>query len=174
MLPWNGGDRHSSSSAGSQSRGSSQGLRRHEREQRRDQDHRHEKQVGQDSGEGSSQGYRLASYITEQEFHERRDQEMECLCMQVRELELEVQRRRRRRNCDESPDNFGNMGERESRGESSHQSGSHQSRERLSEVIGQCSDSPHRHGHHSIAMDAMSRALQRAAQLPYSDEIERA
>ena len=67
MLPWNEGDRHSLRSVGSRPRGSSWGLRRHEREQRRDQDHMNKEQArGQDLGEGSSQGYRSAFYIPKQ------------------------------------------------------------------------------------------------------------
>lgn len=94
-----GGDQHSPSSAGNHSRGLSRGLRRHGKEWRKDQGHMHEEQVGgQDSREGSSRGYRSASYIPEQELHERKEQEMECPCSQVRKLELEIRGRHQRRN----------------------------------------------------------------------------
>ena len=53
------------------------------------------------------------------------DQELEHLSKQVRNLELEVRGRRQRRNCDESPDDFDNIGE------FSHQS----SLRRLSEFV---------------------------------------
>ena len=69
---------------------------------------------------------KLTSYIPKQERYDRRDQELECLRKQVRDLELEVRGRLRRRNYGESPEGFGNIGE--SRGELSHQSGSHRSR----------------------------------------------
>ena len=49
-----------------------------------------EQVVRLDSGEGSSQGYRSASYIPKQVILEGRDQELERLRRQVKELELEV------------------------------------------------------------------------------------
>ena len=68
------------------------------KEAKRDQDYRyegHEERL--DSGEGSSQLYRSASYTPEYEEYDRRDQELERLRKQVRDLELEVWGRRRRR-----------------------------------------------------------------------------
>ena len=49
-----------------------------------------------------------------------------------------------------------------------------QSRDKSHETIGRYQESPHRerHGHHNAAMDAMSRALRRAARSLFSDEIE--
>ena len=105
-------DRHLTSSVNSRSGGSSRGSRWQERRQKRDQDYRHEEHVKwPDSREGSSQGYRSASYIFEQEQYKKRDQELEHLCKQVRNLDLEVRGTRRRRNCDESPEDSDNIGE---------------------------------------------------------------
>ena len=49
-----------------------------------------------------------------------------------------------------------------------------QSRDKSRETIRRYQESPHceRHGHHNTAMDAMSRALRRAARSLFSDEIE--
>nr|POF20742.1 hypothetical protein CFP56_65270 [Quercus suber] len=113
------GDQHLMSFVGSHSRGSSQGLRRHEREKKRDLDHMHKEQaIRLDSREGFWQGYRSTSYIPKQVIPKGRAQEQEHLHKQVKKLELEVWGRCRRRNRDESPDDFDNTGE--SRREPSH------------------------------------------------------
>ena len=59
-------------------------------------------------------------------------------------------------------------------GGSSHQGHSRLSRDRSNESIGRSSLSSRRerHGHPSAALDAMSRALKRVAQSPFSEEIE--
>lgn len=78
--------------------------------------------------------------------------------------------RRCRRNRDESPEDFGST--EESSGEFSHKSGSRCSREKSREFTKRLSNFLSRHKHHDAAMDAMSRALRRAARSPFSDEIE--
>lgn len=83
----------------------------------------------------------------------------------VKDLELEVQGRRRRRDRDELSEGLVSVGG--SRGEASRQSGSHWSRDRDSA-------SPERHRPRNVVVDAMSRALRRAARSPFSDEKERA
>lgn len=162
-------DRHSMSSADSWSRGS----RWRERRQKMGQDYRHEEQVERPvSWKGSSLMYRSASYILKQELYERRDKELERLCKQVRDLELQVWGKHQRRNHDDSPKDSGNTGE--SKGESFHQSSLRRSSDRSSKFVERQSDSSNWHGHYSAAIDAMSRALQRAARWPFSDEIKHA
>ena len=129
-----------------------------------------EQVVRLDSGEGSSQGYRSASYIPKQVIHEGRNQEMKHLRRLVRELELEVWGRRRRGNHDESPDDSDYTGE--SRKESSHQSSFCRSRERSSKIIERHPNSPNGYGRHSAVMDAINQALRRATQSPFSDKFE--
>lgn len=81
--------------------------------------------------EGPLQLYQSVSDVPEQEHYDRKDQELERLHKQARDLELEVRGRRRRRNHAKSPEDISST--RGSRGESSHHSGSRQSRERLCE-----------------------------------------
>lgn len=83
-----------------------------------------------------------------------------------------MQGRRRRQNHNES--SKGSMSVGDSHGETSHRSGSHRSRERSQDFTDGESVSPEQRRHRSAAMDAMSHALRRAAQLPFSDEIEHA
>ena len=61
-----------------------------------------------------------------------------------------------------------------SHGESSYQFGSRQSRERSRDFVDRESSSLKRCRHQSAAMDAISHALRRAAQSPFSNEIEHA
>nr|POE57862.1 hypothetical protein CFP56_49940 [Quercus suber]POF22835.1 hypothetical protein CFP56_33986 [Quercus suber] len=60
------------------------------------------------------------------------------------------------------------------REESSQGGGSRRSRDRSCDTVAQHNDSPHhgQHEHNNVALDAMSRALRRAAQSPFSEEIE--
>ena len=67
------------------------------------------------------------------ECRDRRDQELKCLGRMVRDLELEEQGRRRQRNREKHAE--GSASVRDSHGEASHQSGSHQSRDRSLEYI---------------------------------------
>ena len=90
-------------SRGNRSRISSRGLRRLERERKKEQDHMqdgHETRV--DLDEATSQGERSVSYILEHSYHSERDQEIENLQKQVKELELEIRGRHRRRDREES------------------------------------------------------------------------
>lgn len=90
------------SSTNSRFGGLSKGSSWLERRQNRDQDCWYEEHKERpNSGDGSSQLYQSAFYIPKQEHYDRRDQELEHLRKQV----------------------FGNI--RESRGELSHQIGSH-------------------------------------------------
>ena len=78
----------------------------------------------------------------------------------------------RRRKHDESLE--GSVSIEDSHGEVSHQSGSRQSRERSWDFVDRESVSPEWHRHWGAAMDAISRALNRAAWSSFSDEIEHA
>ena len=64
---------------------------------------------------------------------DRRDQELKFLCRMVRDLELEERGRRRQRNREKHAE--GSTSVRGSHGEASHQSGSHQSRDRSLEYV---------------------------------------
>ena len=116
-------DHHLVSYANSGLGGSSRTSSWQEMRHKRNKDRRHERD-GEHSGsrEGSSQMYRSASEIPEQEHHDRKDQELERLHRLVRDLELEVWGRHRRRNHDEFPEGFVHIGD--SHGEVSYQSGS--------------------------------------------------
>lgn len=59
-------------------------------------------------------------------------------------------------------------------GESSQGEGSRRSRDRFRKTMGCYYESSYhdRHGHQNAALDAMSQALRKAAQSPFSDEIE--
>ena len=103
---------HSASFANSGSRGLSRGLSWQEMRHKKGQDRWYERDGERSSlGEGSSQTYRLSSKVPKQEYHDRRDKELEHLCRLVRDLEVEVWGRRRRRNCGESPEGFVNTGD---------------------------------------------------------------
>ena len=80
--------------------------------------------------------------------------------------------RRRKRNHDKSPEGSVSVGD--NRREASHQSSSRQSKERSQDFANRVSVSLERRRHHSAAMDAISRALRKAAWSPFSDEIEHA
>ena len=86
----------------------------------------------------------------------------------VKDLELEVRGRCRRMNLKEHVEGSTSVGG--SHGEASHQSGSHRSREYRNEDL----VSPERQRPQNAALDAMSRALCKAARSPFSKEIEQA
>ena len=90
---------------GNQSRASLRGLRRREREHRKEQQHmhnRHETRV--DSDGGSSHGERRVSYILERHHRSDRLRELENLRKQVNDLEIELRGRNRRRDQEDSFD----------------------------------------------------------------------
>nr|POE46355.1 hypothetical protein CFP56_55215 [Quercus suber] len=137
---------------GNYSRALSQGQMRLESERRREQQCMQEgHQTRLDSDKGSSQGERIVSYILEQSYCSKRDQELENLRKQVKELEIELRGRRRRRDREGSSDdpNYTGGGTRES----SHYSGLRRSRDRSHKTIGCHHDSPYQ--------DTRDRALGR-------------
>ena len=129
---------------------------------------------------------------------DERDQELERLRGLVRDLELEARGWRQRRvrdNRERRDGGMGNWGEEGSsqfdscqhrdrslswesrwRRNCSHSRESHQCQARSHSrgYANQGSDSPEERQPYNAAMDAMSRALWRAARLPFSNEIERA
>ena len=92
----------------------------------------------------------------------------------MRDLEFEARDRRRRRDCDDREEESTSRGGHYRVG--SHQSGLHQHWEhsRSQEYADRDSVSPKGRRPQNAAMDAMSRALRRAAWSPFSDNIERA
>ena len=164
---------HSTSYAANGSRGSYWGFSWREKRYKRNEDwscERGREHCG--SKEGSSQTYRSMSDIPEHEHHDRRDQELERLCRMVRDLELEVRGRRRWRNRDEHAK--GSVSVKGSHREASHQSGSHCSRDQSRDYVDRGSVSPKGRRPQNAALGAMSWALHRATQSPFSTKIERA
>ena len=100
------------------------------------------------------------SGASEHKRYDWRDQELECLHRMVRDFELEVRGRRQRRNREEHAE--GSASVRGSLREASRQSGSHRSREYADR------DSVSLEGQRprNVALDAMSRALRKAARSP--------
>ena len=92
---------------------------------------------------------------------ERRDTELERLHRLVRDLELEVRGRRQRRDHEERGEGSTSVGGRYEAG--SHQSGSHRHRDCLQEYVDRDSISPEEQQPRNAAMNAISRALHRAA-----------
>ena len=112
------------------------------------------------------------SGASEHERFDERDEELERLCGLVRDLELEARGRRRGRDRDDREEgSISGGGRYRAR---SHQSGSHQHRERSRsrEYANWDSVSPEKRQPQNTAMDAMSRALCKAARSPFSDDIE--
>ena len=84
----------------------------------------------------------------------------------VTDLELEVQGRRWWRNHDEHAE--GSVSMRHNHGEASHQSSSHRSWDYIDRDLA----TPEKRRPRNVALDAMSQALRRAGQSPFSEEIE--
>ena len=97
---------------------------------------------------------------------------MENLLKQVKELEIELKGQHRRKDREGSSNDPNYTGG--NTGESSHCSDSCRSRDKFHETMGRHHDSPHRdrRGYYNAALDAMSRALRRAARSPFLNEIE--
>ena len=144
-----------------------------ERRYKRNEDRRCERNDGSSSsGEGSSQTYQSAFEVFKQKHYDMRDHELERLHRMVRDLELEVLGRCRRRDRDKSFKGSVSVGG--SHGEASRQSGSRRSRDRSRDFVNRGSTSPEWRRPQNAMLNAMSRALCKAARSPFSDEIERA
>nr|XP_023886036.1 uncharacterized protein LOC111998166 [Quercus suber] len=188
----------SGSNAESGLAGSSRGFTWREQRQKRREDPVYE-QLEERSGlgEGSYQTGRTASHASWHRQPDARDEELERLRRLVRDLELEARNERRRAGQDDRgkrPD-----AEEERRGMGSNQSGSRLHRERShsresrrrrdrsnsaesrrwrnrsrSREYGNRGSGSPEGWPRNAAMDAMSRALRRAARSPFSADIERA
>nr|XP_023890961.1 uncharacterized protein LOC112003025 [Quercus suber] len=188
----------SGGNAESDSAGSSRGSTWRERRQKRREDPAYEPPEERSGlGEGSYQTGRTASHASRHTQPNARDEELERLRRLVQELELEARNERHRVGQDDRggrPD-----AEEERRGMGSNQSGSRRRRERSGSRESRrqrdrsYSAESHRRRRRSrsreygnrgsgspegrpsnAAMDAMSRALRRAARSPFSANIERA
>ena len=104
------------------------------------------------------------SGASEHKRYDWRDQELECLHRMVRDFELEVRGRRQRRNREEHAE--GSASVRGSLREASRQSGSHRSRDWSREYADRDSVSLEGQRPRNVALDAMSRALHKAARSP--------
>ena len=102
----------------------------------------------------------------------QRDEELERLCRLVRDLELEARGRCRRRDNEERGERSASVGGH--LGVGSYQSRSHRHRDRSCEYVDWDSVSPKECRPRNAAMDAISRALRRAARSPFLRDIERA
>jgi len=103
---------------------------------------------------------------------DRKDEEFERLRRLVRNLELETRGRHRKRDRKERKGGSASVGGRY--GDRSHQSGSNRHRDRSREYADRDSISPEEQRPCNAAMDAMSRALRRAARSPFLEDIEQA
>lgn len=130
-------------------------------------------QDGQDTrvdfDEGPSQGEQIVYYIPKRPRWRDQLQVLENLWKQVNDHEIELRGRRRRRDREGSFDDPDYNAEESSRGD-----GSRRSRYRFHETAVRRDESPHhgRHSHNNAALEAMSRALKRAARSPFTKEIE--
>ena len=158
---------------------SSQGSTRQERRQKQREDREYEEQRQSELGEGSFQTYQTMSstlgrncFDRRDEVLEKRDEDLKHLHRLVRDLELEARGRHRRKDHEKRREGSASMGGHHGAG--SHQFGSHHHQDRSREYVDQDSISPEERRPQNAAMDAMSRALRRAARSPFLREIERA
>ena len=100
----------------------------------------------------------------------RKDEELEHLRRLMRDLELEARDRCRRRDHEEQGEGSASVGR--CYGVGSHQSESHRHRDRSREYVDWDLISPEERRPRNAIMDAMSRALHRVAQSPFSRDIE--
>ena len=144
-----------------------------ERRQKRCEDREHEQEEEQSSlGEGSYQTHRIISGASGHGRFNERDEELERLYRLVRDLEFKARGRHRRRDRKEHAEGSASVGGHYREG--SHRSNSHRHRDRSWEYADQDSISLEEWRPRNTAIDAISRALRRAAQSPFSRDIERA
>jgi len=101
---------------------------------------------------------------------EQRDEELECLHRLVRDLEFQARGRCQRRDNEDQRERSASV--EDHRGAGSHQSGSHWHWDRSREYADQDLISLEERRPRNAAMDAMIRALCRAAQSPFLRDIE--
>ena len=150
---------------------SSRGSTWQERRQEGREDREYEQEEGQSSlEEGLFQTYRTMYHALGCNHFDKRDEELERLHRLVRDLELEARGRRRMKDHEEREEGSTSVGGHY--GARSHQSGSHRHWEHSREYADQDSISPEERRPRNAAMDAMSRAIRRAARSPFSSDIE--
>ena len=105
---------------------------------------------------------------------DKRDEELERLCRLVRDLELEARGKRQRRGRDDREEGSASGGGRYWAKSNQFGSRQHQDHSCSQEYANRDSNSLEERRPRNAAMDAMSRALRRAARSPFSNNIDRA
>ena len=118
------------------------------------------------------QTHQTISSTSRRERFDGRDEKLERLCRLVRDLELDARSRHRRRDHEELEE--GSASVWGCYGEGSHRSGSCRHWDWLREYTDRNSISLEKRRPRNATMDAMSRALHRAARSPFSGDIEQA
>ena len=150
-----------------------------ERRQKRHEDREHEEEGQSGLREGSFQTYWTMfgasgcnRFDRRDEELEQKDEDLEHLQSLVRDLELQARGRRQRREHEERRERSDSV--ENHHGTGCHQSGSHRHQDRSREYTDWDSISPEERQPRNAAMDAMSRALRRAARSLFSGDIDRA